>query len=83
MLMALMQLSLVATLDRANRCGIIEFCKLQFAQHRVVTGNLPVLQWLRAQDPPCPWDESTMEFAIEEGQDHVIAWLHTQNAPVP
>ena len=42
-----------------------------------------MLQWLRSQDPPCPWDESTCSYAAMNGQLHVMQWLRSQDPPCP
>lgn len=31
-------------------------------------GLLAVLQWLRSQNPPCPWDARTFSAAVENGK---------------
>jgi hypothetical protein len=37
---------------------------------------LALLQWLRAQDPPCPWDADTCYAAAgAEGHTDVLEWL--------
>ncbi|KAJ1414439.1 hypothetical protein B484DRAFT_165660 [Ochromonadaceae sp. CCMP2298] len=46
-------------------------------------GHLHVLQWLRAQDPPCPWDQLTCGLAAKGGHLHVLRWLRTQDPPCP
>jgi hypothetical protein len=35
-------------------------------------GHLDMLQWARAQDPPCPWNEWTCVCAAEKGHLHVL-----------
>ena len=30
-------------------------------------GHLEVLQWMREQDPPCPWDKGTCAAAAMQG----------------
>jgi hypothetical protein len=42
-----------------------------------------VLQWLRAQDPPCPWDERTFRRAARNGRLEVLQWLRAQDPPCP
>ena len=38
--------------------------------------NLSMLQWLRAQDPPCPWDiDRCTEAAASAGKLDVLIWL--------
>ncbi|AGO83693.1 hypothetical protein psal_cds_189 [Pandoravirus salinus] len=44
------------------------------------------LAWLRAQDPPCPWDESTCAAAAwyaDMGGFKVLRWLRAQDPPCP
>ena len=47
------------------------------------SGQLAVLQWLRAQDPPCPWDESACWEAASSGELAVLRWLRSQDPPCP
>lgn len=35
-------------------------------------GHLDVLQWLRAQNPPCPWGIFTLSVAIMRKHDHIV-----------
>ena len=35
-------------------------------------GKLELLQWLRAQDPPCPWNEGTCLAAAKGGHLKVL-----------
>jgi hypothetical protein len=44
-------------------------------------GLLPVLEWLRSQDPPCQWDPSTCALAARNGHLHVLQWLRSQRFP--
>ena len=46
-------------------------------------GHLEVLKWLRAQDPPCPWDESTCTAAAAGGHLEVLKFLRSQEPPCP
>ena len=46
-----------------------------------LSGYMEVLQWLRAQDPPCPWDERTCACAAEAGNVDVLQWLRAQDPP--
>nr|UMO79004.1 hypothetical protein [Pandoravirus belohorizontensis] len=44
------------------------------------------LAWLRAQDPPCPWDESACSAAAwyaDAGGFEVLRWLRAQDPPCP
>ena len=45
--------------------------------------HLEVLQWLKSQDPPCPWGESTCAGAAAQGQLEVLQWLRSQDPPFP
>jgi len=45
--------------------------------------NLTILKWLRSQDPPCPWDESTCSSAALNGHLNVLQWARSQNPPCP
>lgn len=45
-----------------------------------------ILAWLRAQDPPCPWDEGTCSAAAwyaDVGGFEVLRWLRAQDPPCP
>ena len=44
-------------------------------------GHLNVLQWLRSQDPPCPWDKYACSGAAERGHLNVLQWLRSQSPP--
>jgi hypothetical protein len=46
-------------------------------------GSLEVLQWLRSQNPPCPWNAGVCSGAAENGQMHVLRWLRAQDPPCP
>ncbi|GBF93557.1 hypothetical protein Rsub_06277 [Raphidocelis subcapitata] len=47
------------------------------------SGHLTVLQWARAQQPPCPWNEWTCSAAAAAGHLGVLQWLRTQRPPCP
>ena len=42
---------------------------------------MKVLLWLRAQDPPCPWNEQTCARAAEKGHLNVLQWAHENGCP--
>ena len=42
-----------------------------------------MLQWLRCQDPPCPWDEFACSNAATNGHLHILRWLRSQDPPCP
>lgn len=46
-------------------------------------GRITILRWLRAQDPPFPWDEQTCSHAAYNGHFEVLKWLREQDPPCP
>jgi hypothetical protein len=42
---------------------------------------LDVLQWLRSQDPPCPWDARVVQVAGRDGREDVLQWALAHDAP--
>jgi hypothetical protein len=36
------------------------------------------LQWLRSQNPPCPWNISRCIDVVKPENSHIIEWLNTQ-----
>jgi hypothetical protein len=46
-------------------------------------GHQPLLEWARAQDPPCPWDASTCETAAGNGHLELLQWARVQSPPCP
>jgi hypothetical protein len=42
-------------------------------------GHVHVLQWLRAQDPPFPWDTDAVEEAAEGGHLSLLQWMYAQD----
>lgn len=45
------------------------------------TGQLEVLVWARAQEPPAPWSKAACFGAAAEGHLEVLQWLHQQQCP--
>jgi len=39
-----------------------------------------VLLWLRAQVPPCPWDDNVCSDTAEKGHLEVLQWARAQGA---
>ncbi len=39
-----------------------------------------MLQWLRTQDPPCPWNAGVYIAAQDNGHYNALEWLDSQNA---
>jgi hypothetical protein len=48
-----------------------------------MNGHLHVLQWIRDQKPPCPWDRNACSAAAKNGHLDVIKWLRSQDPPCP
>jgi hypothetical protein len=46
-------------------------------------GHLHILQWLRSQHPPCPWDARSIIAAASAGHLHIFHWLRAQDPPCP
>ena len=45
-------------------------------------GHLEVLQWMRAQDPPCPWDSDVCYGTLLcNGHLEVLRWARSQGCP--
>jgi hypothetical protein len=45
--------------------------------------HLELLQWMRAQEPPCPWNEDACIYAANGGHLEVLQWLRAQHPPCP
>jgi len=60
---------------RERKCPWNEYACENVAKY----GDLSTLQWLRAQDPPCPWSEKDMFISvIEGGCIPMFEWLKKQ-----
>jgi len=46
-------------------------------------GYLQIMQWLRNQDPSCPWSTFICTAAAHSGHLHILQWLQSQNPPCP
>ncbi len=46
-------------------------------------GDQPMAEWLRAHDPPAPWDASVCIAAVQRGDISMLSWLRSQNPPCP
>ena len=44
-------------------------------------GHLEILQWLRSQDPPCPWTEVFCLIAAQNGHLEILQWIRAQDPP--
>jgi hypothetical protein len=61
----------------------VDWSSLKRVCHRAVAGgHLPVLQWLRSREPPCPWDEDVYLIAKSQKHMKLLAWLDTQPRPL-
>ena len=40
-----------------------------------------MLQWARAQDPPCEWNAGTCACAVNRGHWDVLRWLRAEADP--
>ncbi|GBF88003.1 hypothetical protein Rsub_00715 [Raphidocelis subcapitata] len=56
----------------------VRICKLA-----AENGHLAVLQWVRAKDHPCPWEECTSSAAAAGGHLAVLQWARAQDPPCP
>ena len=45
--------------------------------------SMSMLTWLRAQQPPVPWNERTCERAALDGKLGLLQWLRAQDPPAP
>lgn len=44
-------------------------------------GNLEILQWARAQDPPCQWDRTKCSELAKKGSHSATRdWIESQDA---
>jgi len=41
-------------------------------------GQIEVLRWLRAQEPPAPWNETVLTRAAASGKVEVVRWVMSQ-----
>ena len=46
-------------------------------------GDLPLLKWVRTQDPPCPWNWRVTDYARLDKHFDLVKWLRTQDPPCP
>ena len=44
----------------------------------VEPSRLEMLQWMRAQVPPCPWDARTCEWAAKSGHLDLLKWARKE-----
>ena len=72
----------VPMVEWAASMGCI-WLNLKFVNIAAWRGLLEVLQWLRGEDPPCPWSEDTCSEAAGGGHLEVLQWLRGQDPPCP
>ena len=58
-------------------------CAARACAEAASNGQLETLQWMRSQDPPCPWDERTCSEAARYGRLSTLQWLRSQDPPCP
>jgi len=63
--------------------GLNEHWDVYICAYAAEANRLDILQWLRAQTPPCPWDEATCSSAAEQGALDILQWARAQNPPCP
>ncbi len=49
----------------------------------VEKGDQPMAEWLRAQNPPCPWDATVCRAAVQCKDISMLSWLRSQDPPCP
>jgi len=81
---------LAVTAAALDRRAVLSFMRAHgvewhAAMCRVVArrGGLDTLQWLRAQEPPCPWDGRVIVEARLNGFASVAAWARENGCPEP
>jgi hypothetical protein len=48
------------------------------------SGHLDILQWLRSQNPKCPWDVTVCNIANKTRNREILQWLKSQTySPCP
>jgi hypothetical protein len=71
------------TLDDIVKQDLIEYFYNQIPHDNLCEiaakyGKIETLEWLRSQDPPCPWDENTCVAAAKYGHLETLKWLISQ-----
>jgi len=46
-----------------------------------MNGRLEVVQWMRTQPSPCPWDIYELINAVAHGQWEVVQWMRKEGCP--
>jgi len=46
-------------------------------------GDIAMLQWARAQEPPCPWSSAVCIAAAQNGNMKMLQWARAQEPPCP
>lgn len=68
---------------RQNCTLPIEFWTKHISQMAASMGDQIMLEWLRAQDPPVPWDARVCTAAAARGNIKMLRWLRCQDPPAP
>ena len=77
-----LQNSTFSTILPPNPSGIVHI-SMKKCCSGTKSNKIDVLQWLRTQDPPAPWDESVCHNACGEGHYDTVMWLRSQDPPCP
>ena len=59
----------------------LDLCRSKGMLYGAQLGSLEILQWLRAQDPPCAWSGVACQCAARGGHLAVLKWLRAQDPP--
>lgn len=63
--------------------ALLDLCKLRERCCLVqVPGNLEMLEWMAAQDPPCPINNAALMVCARDGDMHMLHWALKQD-PIP
>ena len=74
----------LAFLQWCRDCNLPEECWHQgILLVAIEQDDQAMLTWLRAQDPPVPWDSTVCRKAAECGNISMLAWLRGQQPPCP
>ncbi len=67
-----------------EHCDIeVEFCDEAILETAVELADRPMVEWLRAHNPPAPWHASICVAAAQRGDISMLGWLRRLNPPCP
>lgn len=73
---------LYSRLDRARGINSSTW-NIEICLYPAGLGHIHILEWLRSQNPPCPWGPAVCNKAAREGKLEALVWLRTQAPPCP